>query len=1607
MAVQRYDLTGRFTPQSFEDLLKALLVELCGAKLEVFGPGPDGGRDALYRGELRLSPHEPPWNGTTVFQFKFRAQPDNDPAKDARWLIKEVRQEFAAYENPANCREKPDYYVLVSNIALSGVAGAGGKDKLDALLADMAEELGIRACQVWDYHKLSTLLDSAPATRQSHRHLLNLADLLEKQDSQHRQLLGKHAQTHRLLQEALGVEGLSYAEEWFKNWPEDGALRNPEAPPMDRLIYSYVERPVDRTVREKLQAGAWVGVTGFVGMGGIGKTFLAMRLAREFADGGGYVVWVGLLRSSLENALDAFAGCFKLEFRHGLDAQRKLSALQRLLELHRSRQTRLLVVLDNAERFQDLEHLLDLCQGLPVLVTSRRHEAADRVDYQSIEAMSGEEAESLCRAVLDRKEKSYGGYRALAKEDCLALAGLCQDLGGHPLGIRLALCSLLRDRSAGRAVRLRSRIQKGPIEQLYDEESADASALHASVQTTFDLLYQDLPQAEGEKGLHAKLLLPLIAALAPAPLSRQEAATGLQALCAELRSAPVASPPAWETDLHALNEAPDALHTAIDTLLDNALLDLDQQAEGAPDKLKAHPLLREYAFHSLKSAATEPSDTSHPGARLRGPHGPTPLALTNAVLRCAARLEEAVEIHLDLMPRLRRQTELFTAYWKKLDDLARREVFITGRWNEAVRLREGFYQSVQGQGFPDLEARALGALGDRLMRMEDPRGWKCLQDAIALWRSTADVLPFRGGGDLAWYQALAWSWQDQPAPEDARRQAQKLLATGLALPDFVGNSVTLGDLADTVAAQSAWCAGPWAMGVWGIASPLHSNHVYELAGLLWGDERLDGAQLQRTQACYQTILVQRTDHEDDYVFHVTPQQKIAFRSGYALQGWRLGQWDEAAVEQEFAALAALAQRAGFRGHGIQQKRLAWRWEQALRAGQWRSAGELAGQAAEAALAAEPHQPYRAAVTYRCQQLLCRLADSSEDTAPLAPAVAELRRDILDKRDKYTLPWLWLAQALLGVRQHQPESAVRAAACARTAFRDVRGGVPWSAEYFFTYVRQQVDAAGPCFEALRDVLSPDAIAPWRELPLLRWRDLPQRVRCTTDGRSMRLVQGGWQAGPPPMQANGKACDVALYPFYIDEAPWQLPGAEGTPRWLASYSEASDLAAQAGKRLPNRAEWAAWVWQHCLGNQPLAEPSAEDLLRRLEARIHQGETLAYPFPQDFAGPNVPSSRPADEAAWIAMRMAWLENSGWLEQLAGAEAVPELLAPLQQRADLNEALRQALRLGLLNTLSLNFAETRRLLEQLSLLPVENLAAMAEAFATERKRLRSEVAPMNDALLSALRARSTKWLALAAGLDESAGSGADIQHFWLLSPEQLKEQRLCANVVAFLDQGEVRHWPLAENLVSVTVVAEVNSAALRCVRPVFRLEDLADLQSLENAATEKQLYAEFLKTQQTRPPSTEEDATVTKPAAEERPVAVSAGVPTNQVAAQSPLSPEDELKETDFITSGADHAFILELLMPPHPQTIFNERLFMELLTSSISLTGQEKQRIVDSIPQLNQYQIDELMRIFVEEASTFVALKAKRLGPIWQITTETHATLLQAMQLPNPDTPKEPPP
>ncbi len=78
------------------------------------------------------------------------------------------------------------------------------------------------------------------------------------------------------------------------------------------------------------------------------------------------------------------------------------------------------------------------------------------------------------------------------------------------------------------------------------------------------------------------------------------------------------------------------------------------------------------------------------------------------------------------------------------------------------------------------------------------------------------------------------------------------------------------------------------------------------------------------------------------------------------------------------------------------------------------------------------------------------------------------------------------------------------------------------------------------------------------------------------------------------------------------------------------------------------------------------------------------------------------------------------------------------------------------------------------------------------------------------------------------------------------------------------------------------------------------------------------------------------------------------------------------------------LTVTVPAHTLK-FDEEYFIRLLAGSISLSKDEKKKIIESIPKLKQSQVDELIRIFEEEKQKFAALSKKHVPQLEKLAQQ----------------------
>lgn len=177
-----YDLT-RLGSREFEHLTQTLALQALGGRTLVFGDGPDGGRDASFTGKVTWNPDNPDedWDGYVVIQAKFRSRPLGT-TDDTGWFLRNLKSELEDWASSARGAMKrgrrPEYLLLVTNVALSAVPGRGGIDRVESLIQSYAHQLDIKDWVVWHFDHLCQLIDNNHSARKAFAGLIMPGDVL-------------------------------------------------------------------------------------------------------------------------------------------------------------------------------------------------------------------------------------------------------------------------------------------------------------------------------------------------------------------------------------------------------------------------------------------------------------------------------------------------------------------------------------------------------------------------------------------------------------------------------------------------------------------------------------------------------------------------------------------------------------------------------------------------------------------------------------------------------------------------------------------------------------------------------------------------------------------------------------------------------------------------------------------------------------------------------------------------------------------------------------------------------------------------------------------------------------------------------------------------------------------------------------------------------------------------------------------------------------------------------------------------------------------------------------------------------------------------------------
>lgn len=166
-----------FSPESFQELVGSLSLQVFGQGATIHGRGPDGGRDITFRGRVNYpntGAHS--WDGYGVVQVKFKSTRESTQA-DQAWAERQLKQELKQWLSESKRTFKPEYFVFATNIELTAASG-GGRDRMEELLRNHSTTLGLKDFSIWDANQLRMLIGNHPVVRERYTAFFTTGDML-------------------------------------------------------------------------------------------------------------------------------------------------------------------------------------------------------------------------------------------------------------------------------------------------------------------------------------------------------------------------------------------------------------------------------------------------------------------------------------------------------------------------------------------------------------------------------------------------------------------------------------------------------------------------------------------------------------------------------------------------------------------------------------------------------------------------------------------------------------------------------------------------------------------------------------------------------------------------------------------------------------------------------------------------------------------------------------------------------------------------------------------------------------------------------------------------------------------------------------------------------------------------------------------------------------------------------------------------------------------------------------------------------------------------------------------------------------------------------------
>ncbi|MGK7945989.1 MAG: tetratricopeptide repeat protein [Microcystaceae cyanobacterium] len=192
---------------------------------------------------------------------------------------------------------------------------------------------------------------------------------------------------------------------------------------------NFVGRETELTaIHEILKTSKGVIVCAVEGLGGIGKSALALRYAEEYLDFYTAQYWIGLQVFDLATEVVKFAGKY-LQIPENFTGESLATQCQWYWENWLPKEGNLLVILDNVSGVESIpEAALPRNERIKVLVTTRERNLNVQFESYPLETLPLDKCEELLRKIVGKKK--------VEKEKDI-VAEICETVGYLPLGVEL------------------------------------------------------------------------------------------------------------------------------------------------------------------------------------------------------------------------------------------------------------------------------------------------------------------------------------------------------------------------------------------------------------------------------------------------------------------------------------------------------------------------------------------------------------------------------------------------------------------------------------------------------------------------------------------------------------------------------------------------------------------------------------------------------------------------------------------------------------------------------------------------------------------------------------------------------------------------------------------------------------------------------------------------------------------------------------------------------------------------------------------------------------------------------------------------------------------